>query len=209
VKDDHSPQGRSLLWLSDTKAVMNPFAADHLLRFYEVEESPQDGLSARLHFTAKAGVSMFPDAPEHAQANLNLNQIAVRPDRQFIVVASIKASRLVIFDADGNEIAVAQGPDVETWILPTGERYDRLTEMAYRDVAASQEHIYGLFVGYPEGGNDPATSIHVYSWEGDLVDVIRLEEGVFFVDVEPVSGRLYGTTLDPYPVILEYDLGEF
>jgi len=120
-------------------------------------------------------------------------------------VAFFNGSRVEIFDPDGERVAVGRGPEVETWILQDGEIDERRTEMAYRDVAASQEHVYGLFVGYPDGGEDPATVIHVYSWEGELVDVIRLEEGIYFMDVEPVSGRLFGTTLDPYPQILEYD----
>ena len=187
-------------WLGGGRVVMNGTSADHLLRFYTVDESGD-----ALRFERKVGSSVFPSVPPRAQRLLNYNKLAVRPDRKVLVVAFTFANRLYFFDSDGNLLRTIAGPvEVLTRHFEDG-RLDIAggAQVAYLDVDATTDHVYALF-GDGDVQLGEGTTIHVFTWNGDLVEIYRLGRPINFLTVAEDSRSIFGVTNEPFPQIVEF-----
>lgn len=134
--------------------------------------------------------------------------MAVRPDRHRIVAAHVRASRVEIYDDRGELLTrVASPREVEVGFGPNGS-LRRDLPYAYQDVAASNNYIYGLFSGM--GGDAPyyAETVHVFSWDGHLAEILHLERPVTRLTVTPDDQRIIGVTDKPFPQLVLFELGD-
>ena len=80
------------------------------------------------------------------------------------------------------------------------------TRFGYLDLATTDSRIYALFSGRTraEGRANYGNTVHVFDWDGRLVDVLRLDEFVIALAVDPAGEALYGIRHDPFPAVLEF-----
>lgn len=130
-----------------------------------------------------------------------------RPDRTRWAVVSRFADRLDIYDEDGRLLAVGDRPyDFGPQDLKTED--PAAVRFGYIDVATTRSRVYGLFSGRTraQGGAHLGGLIHVFDWEGRLLDVWELDQRLIALAVTPDGTRLYGVRHDPLPAVLEYAL---
>jgi hypothetical protein len=202
VQDDTGSSNTSF-WLDDARLVVNGPFPDHILRFYRLSD---DGQALELDHTA--GVGVYPDEPLRVRGRVNFNAIAVRPDGRHIAVAYLNANRIQVFDNKGELLQQMSGPeDVEMSYSVDGFNITFEGQNAYTQVAATQAHIYALFSGRPDMQGTHSDSVHVFTWDGRLVEVLNLEQGIYFMTVSLDGSKLFGVCFEPeYPTILQYGL---
>lgn len=193
----------SVLWLDEHRAIgSGVIRAPHVLRLYTVDRS-----SARLRLERDIGSSMFPGSPDADQGRLNRNLIGVRPDGTRVAVAYVNASRVEVYESNGDLLTRVATPE-EIRVAVSRGRRARGTAYAYQDLAVSQDHIYGLFSGLD--GDQPyyVDKVQVFSWDGDLEEILALEQPVAFIAASSDDRQLIGVRNDPYPHLLVYDLSK-
>lgn len=161
-----------------------------------------------------------PFGREHPDVRMILNRttLAASPSRQRLAAAFFYANRIEIYDRHGRRTAVSAGPRDLTptyrvvpdprqklmrWV-PTDE-----TRYGYVDVEATESRVYALFAGRRSGDirNLDAfdgTEVHVFDWNGRLVEVMPLDAPVTHIAVDAASHTLYGLRRVPYPIVLQF-----
>ena len=206
------PKGLSQPIRIGYRIVANGLFAGELLRIYDMHDEAAVLVTAR-------GATPFPAIKPDLAIHLNRTQLAVRPRGDRLVLAFRYLSRLHVFDAQGDlERGLAGPEEVE---LRYGVTYDSRegidrfvrtddTRLAYLDVAASDDLIFGLFSGRRRGDSPDTAShgneIHLFRWDGRFVGVWRLEEDVYRIDVDPTTGMLLGIRELPFPAVVEFSL---
>lgn len=187
-------------WLSETEVVMNGVFDGHLLRFYEANQSDHS-----LQLKSRKGSNLFPDAPASTRQFLNRNTLAVSPDREHIAVVFVKADLLYFFDPTGELVRMVRGP-MDIAGGATAEDMTQMTQppIAYQDATASQEHVFALYSGHSGDQQGNGDTIHVFSWDGELVAAYELERTIHFLTVDPEGRFVYGIAIEPFPQIVEY-----
>ncbi|HEX2081300.1 MAG TPA: BF3164 family lipoprotein [Longimicrobium sp.] len=143
--------------------------------------------------------------------------LAADPARRRLVVAYQFRNQLDFFDRHGRKVGSVAGPRDFTPVyrvvpdprekmnrfVPTGS-----TQYAYLDVAASERRVYALFSGKARGDGSEdvsqATEVHVFDWDGRLLDVLTLAQPVFRIALDPATGVLYGLRSEPFPGVVEF-----
>jgi hypothetical protein len=127
------------------------------------------------------------------------------PDRTRWVVVSRFADRLEIYDGHGTLEAMGDrpydfGPQDLVKEDPMAVRF------GYIDVATTDTRIYALFSGRTrgEGQANFGDRIHVFDWDGRLVDVWALDSRLIAVAVTPGGEELYGVRHEPLPAVVRY-----
>jgi len=76
----------------------------------------------------------------------------------------------------------------------------------YLGLAATDSRIFGLFSGRTLGGFGPASGtgrfIHVFDWEGALLEVLELDEAVAGIAVARDGNALHATRWEPVPAVV-------
>lgn len=130
-----------------------------------------------------------------------------RPDRTRWVVVSRFADRMEIYDADGALTALGERPygfDPQDMV----DEDPAAVRFGYIDVATTQSRIYALFSGRKRGEGEAnfGDRIHVFDWDGHLVDVWQLDSRLIAVAVTPDGRELYGVRHVPVPAVVHYPL---
>lgn len=143
--------------------------------------------------------------------------IAVHPRRSVFVLASRYGGKLEIYHQDGTferRLSVPMPFEPDYSAAPDGLNMVRGANFrhGYIGVDATENHIYALFSGrsseaYPDNANF-AEYVHIFTWNGDLLRVLRLDADASSLAVEETERRLYVTTIEPYPRLIAYDLDE-
>lgn len=142
--------------------------------------------------------------------------LALRPEGQRLVVASLYAGRIELYGIDGSLHHLAETPERFTprYKVAAGERGPAFVPTGelrhgYIDVAATDSLIYGLFsgrelaeTGRPEFG----TELHVFDWNGQLVRTVSLAGEHPAIALGPRGRRLYAPVWDPTPGVVVYEL---
>ncbi len=129
------------------------------------------------------------------------------PDRTRWAVVSRFADRLEIYDADGRLTALGDRP-YDFGPQDLKEEDEMAVRFGYIDVATTATRIYALFSGRTrgEGKANFGDRIHVFDWNGRLVDVWQLDARLISVAVTPDGSQLYGVRHDPLPAVVHYTL---
>jgi hypothetical protein len=135
------------------------------------------------------------------------SRLKPNPNRTRWAVASRFADRLEIYDADGVLSAMGDRPygfDPED--LKTDD--EGAVRFGYLDLATTESRIYALFSGRTraEGSAAYGGLIHVFDWEGRLVDIWELDARLIALAVTPDGHRLYGIRHHPIPAVVTYAL---
>lgn len=130
-----------------------------------------------------------------------------RPDRERWAVVSRFADRVEIYDADGALTALGDrlyrfDPQDLVQEDPEAVRF------GYIDVATTESRIYALFSGRTRGEGEAnyGDRIHVFDWDGHLLDVWQLDSRLISLAVTPDSEELYGVRHAPMPAVVHYSL---
>ena len=162
--------------------------------------------------TPMDGMNVPPEVRQQAyQSKLKPN-----PSRTRWVVATRFADRVEIYDGAGGLMTEGSRPygfeplyeakrSARTVAMASGDE----TRFGYLDLATTDSRIYALFSGRTraEGRANYGNTVHVFDWDGRLVDVLRLDEFVIALAVDPAGESLYGIRHDPFPAVLEFALG--
>ncbi len=83
------------------------------------------------------------------------------------------------------------------------------TIRCYIAATASQLNIIGLFSGksrHEIGYTIEADELHVFNWDGQLVEIDRLDSFVSKIEVSPDGNVIYASLVGSDPGIVEYKL---
>lgn len=198
-------------WIGDT-LVTNGMFAGEMLRFYV----PSD---AEMDLVRSAGASPFSELQPDIAMHLNRSSMVVQPAGGRIAVAFLYISRLHLYDRHGRQTLAVAGPQEITPAYRTAydnregiTRFLRTdeTRFAYIDVTATDEAIYALYSGRARGEADgqeyAGNTIHVFDWDGRLVEVVQLPEDARRIMVDPSGERLYAARDLPWPGVIELNL---
>lgn len=166
-------------------------------------------------------VGSFPEAGRDYPAVLRqqafLSRLAARPDGRAFAVAARYAGRIDLIDDRGVSRGQVTAPypfDPDFTVTRRGDfpvaSFPPESVTGYIDAAASERFVFGLFSGRTEkafpGRDNYARDIHVFDWDGVLVEVLRTDRDVFAIEVDAVRGRLLAIVHDPVPAIVAYPL---
>jgi hypothetical protein len=143
--------------------------------------------------------------------------MAVRPDGRRIVIATQYADQLEFYGPDGGRIKTVRGPfgfdprftvvDIQGFKTMSS---DESMRHGYVDVTATQDRVYALFSGRTReafgGGASFGRYVHVYDWDGKLLQVLTLDRDLISITLSADERRVFGAAHDPEPVIMTYDL---
>jgi hypothetical protein len=80
----------------------------------------------------------------------------------------------------------------------------------YIDVATTDRHIFALYAGRPwremQSTEYAAEWVHVYDWNGRLLEFLHLSSPVVGLAVDGDEERLFAYRLDPAPALLSFPL---
>lgn len=140
------------------------------------------------------------------------------PERPLLALATRHADRLEFYDPDGGLQRIARGPlgfepvyQVQARggvpFMATGDDL----RFGYVDLVAAGDRLYALFSGRTRaerpGRANFGEQVHVFDWEGRLVQVVELDEPALSLAVEEDGRTLYAVRHDPEPAIVRYRLG--
>lgn len=152
-----------------------------------------------------------PVSPEEVRRQVWLrasqSRLKPRPDRSRWAVVSRFADRLEIYHARGSLLAVGDRPfDFDPQDLTRED--PGAVRFGYIDVATTDSRIYALFSGRTraEGQANYGGRIHVFDWDGRLLDVWELDTRLIALAVTPDDGHLYGVSHHPVPAVRSYTL---
>lgn len=144
--------------------------------------------------------------------------MAPHPDRSRFVLVNRHASTIEIYRSDGSLLALASGTDRFLPVFETGRLRDGSPALAtgddlrfgYVDVATTEYNIYALFSGRTRG-DFPGSAyfgreLHVYDWDGDLVERFAVDRDLIAVAVDQTSQMLYGIQHHPQPAVVKLAL---
>ena len=133
------------------------------------------------------------------------SRLKARPDGRRLAVAARFADRVEIYDGEGRLTAVGDRtfgfePDDLRTEDPGAVRF------GYLDLAVTDSRIYALFSGRTRDEGDAflGDRIHVFDWDGRLVDVWALDARLMAIAITPDGTRLYGARHDPEPAVVLY-----
>jgi hypothetical protein len=137
------------------------------------------------------------------------------PERPLLALATRHADRLEFYDLRGDFRRIARGPvgfepvyQVQSRggvpFMATGDDL----RFGYVDLVAAGDRLYALFSGHTRaerpGRANFGQQVHVFDWEGRLVQVMELDEPVLSLAVEEEERTLYTVRHDPQPAIVRY-----
>lgn len=187
------------------------------LGFFDDGRIAEFGADGRLRRT----VGILPPGeeriPPHVRQHAYTGSLVTNVARGLVAVGTRHADQVEIYRTDGHLLRSARGPfgfaprfDVAQ--RPGGPALgtDDGLRFGYVDLAASEARIYALFSGRTReghGGNAVfGRYVHVYDWDGKLVDVLELDSDLLAISVDPHDQVLYGVRHDPTPAVLAYPL---
>lgn len=152
------------------------------------------------------------EVPPEIRMQAYQSKLEADPSRTRWAVATRYADRLEIYDRDGTP--VAQGTRPYGFEPVYQARRDGMasgadTRFGYLDLTTTDARIYALFSGRTraEGRANYGRTVHVFDWNGALLDVLELDTDVIAVAVDPAARLLYGLRHDPSPAVLVFELG--
>jgi hypothetical protein len=143
--------------------------------------------------------------------------IAVSPDGSRAVQAYMYSCRLEVYDARLNhERSVAAPFDVRLSYHVRDNAATGLalfkhlpdTKLCYIDVEATGNGFIGLFAGRDVGDmpRHEADQLHVYSWDGRLIQLVRTEEPLQSIAAVPNGSAIWAFVPGANPRFAKYDL---
>lgn len=149
------------------------------------------------------------------------SQLALDSERERIVLAWWRGGGFEVFRSDGQRLLAFDGPFPFTpdYTVDEGARGPIMragweNRYGYLDVGATDSSIVALFSGRSEAHfrSDAwiGEYIHVFTWQGELTEVYRLDRAVHNIALSPRADVLYAAVgVDPEsggPAVIEFDL---
>jgi hypothetical protein len=157
------------------------------------------------------------EAPAEVRQHAYRGTLKTDPTGTRVVLANRHAGFLEVFTAEGQPVSRIEGPyDFEPPIrIKAGESGPSFASgedlrFGYMDVAPTEDRIYALFSGRTRAGHpDAATygrTVHVFDWDGQLLEALTLDADVMAIAVDEERGRLLAVRHLPTPALLSYPL---
>lgn len=197
------------LWISDSVFVTPNFSPRGRLLFFD----------RRGHLLRAGGVLPTDSrgTPESVLQQAWVGRLALRPDRQRMVLVTQYADQVELYRADGSPLRQVRGPfrfdprftvaDLQGFKTMSS---DESMRHGYVDVTVTDDRIYALFSGRTREafGGDASFGryVHVFDWDGQLVKVLKLDRDLISVALSADRRRLYGASHNPEPAIMSFDL---
>ncbi len=180
-------------------------------------------VTARFRLFAKSGhlVDEFGPSPNPERgepvaiaAMAQEETFAIHPDRRYVAAGGMMNGFIRLYDLERPEwskIAETPFPFQPTYRAGSRGSLPSLqpqanTRYGYLGLAATRDRIYALFSGRTLGGFGQASGtgrfIHVFDWEGRLIEVLTLPEAVAAITVAREGTSLYATRWEPYPAVV-------
>jgi hypothetical protein len=181
-------------WL-DAKRVLAP-------GFYQdARVAVLDGSGRRVGGIGRSPLTESTPYPQVSQARLALD-----PDGHLAVLADRHLASIELIDLDRATSRTVNGPVA----LPHASAPPGVDDVAYVDVTATSQSIFGLFSGRSFSGSKLRASfgdcVHVFGWDGAFQGAFRLDGDVIAIAVTQDGSALYALRHDPRPALVRFDL---
>ncbi|WP_303318478.1 BF3164 family lipoprotein [Flavivirga abyssicola] len=196
-------------WLSNNVIVgLNFSEEEKRLTFYDINKKTE------IH-SGSIPPKLSQEIPTSIHKQSLMGTLKIKPDRSKIVIGSLYSDLIEIFDESGNDIIKTK---TELDFLPKYELSDNNghivmgqggdTRFGYIDVSVTNENIYALFSGNTRNDSSFAYGklIHVFNWEGELIDVMELENDSISIEINSDNSELYVIEFTTIPKISKYTL---
>lgn len=155
------------------------------------------------------------DIPIHVRQHAYTGSLAKSESRGLVALATRHADLIEIYRTDGTLVKRVSGPfkfQPRFGVTVRGAGPSMSTgddlRFGYVDVTATDDRIFALFSGRTrEGyGGDAVVGrhVHVFDWDGKLVDVLELDSDLISLTAGPEGDVLFGIRHDPAPAVLAY-----
>ncbi len=174
-----------------------------------------DALAVRFQDPTQAGVPIgsaprnLADRREFIRVFNSMAYATVDEERDLLIVAYFTLGEIVFARLSTGETIRTTKPG--SWprpmVVPESGTWRESPDnfVGYRDVMKSAEGVWGFFSGNtwnkshgPYGSRD----VHVYGWDGELKQILRLSERIDGLAV--LNGYLYGSVNDPIPAVVRW-----
>jgi len=130
---------------------------------------------------------------------------AIKPDGSKIALAMAHMGQLNVMDTRTGELKgyrVKGTPDFDYFEGP----FNTLTSF-HQDISVCNDYIYVSYCNQLAGDGSRRLTcqyVHIFTWDGDFVRCLYLDEPFLRMTVDPVTHKLY--TYDTYDRVTQYDL---
>jgi hypothetical protein len=155
--------------------------------------------------------------PASVRAQAYRGAFTLRGDGSRIALALRHGGEAKIFDSLGRLLRVVETPftfppnfGVKDTRAGPWLRLGADTRMGYLALASSADYVFALFSGRTIGGFPQreyyGDYVHVFTWDGKLHAVLRLQVEALYIAVDEGGTALYASSHDPQPAVYEYPL---
>lgn len=157
------------------------------------------------------------DTPSAVGALAHAEILARHPHGGTVAAAGVRTGSLLLFSgefaaADTAEVPFPTVPEIEV-TRPRDEGlpgYRMHSPYGYLDLAATPRHLFALYSGrrLRDHGEEASagSELHVYTWTGELVAILRMDTALRAVAVDPADGIAYGTRWEEDPAVVSFEL---
>ncbi len=198
------PKGLTLQYqkLSDTKFIASGFLGDIMLGVYDQQGAFINGFGVLKGDTLE---------PVTVRQHLYRKKVVTNPVENKIAIAYHYTDLIEIYDYDERLIRSVFGPIQEPPIYDIeNERFTKNddTRINYISLKSDGKYIYALYSNrlMSEPANNSADLLHVFDWEGNVIRIVRFNERLFDITIDPERQILYGITFEPEIGIYQYQL---
>lgn len=157
------------------------------------------------------------DVPPAVHQHAFQSKMKPNPSRTRLAVVTRHADILEIYTPSGQRVAQNARPFGFDPVYEVGERAGKPVmatgedlRFGYVDVTTTDDRIYALFSGRTRAAHPGAANygeyVHVYDWQGRLLDVHQLDAPAIALAVDEADRTLYSIRHDPFPAIVAYTL---
>lgn len=143
---------------------------------------------------------------------VNRASMTAHPGGERLAVAFYSKNRLDLYDTEGRLLGSSAGPaETTTSFYVEDDRFfwtPGENQLAYTDVAATEDEIFLLFCGCTLGEESPTdrTRIHVFDWHGRFLRELVVPVPAMRIAVDGEGRNLFTAAEDPWPVIHQWEI---
>lgn len=136
--------------------------------------------------------------------------LGVHPHGHSVAIGARYAGRIDLYRIDSGSHVMADAPEAFDPAGGAGFRQGGATRFGYISVAVTPQKVFGLFSGRRRaetpGRANYGQSLHVFDWNGRLLDTYSLDRDVFSITADPEREVVYAIVEDPEPAIVAFSL---
>ena len=204
------------LFADDSTLIVQSNSDSSAVAVYDLTSGDVQLIGKGMQFSPPSGLQMSPTASRQLNSEVRM---CAGPRGRYARFHRL-SGRFELLDSNG----VVRAAKVPYAFEPTFENSpdhgltvyigNRDQRASYGECVATERYVFALFAGRRWGSLSReeqnefrnASFLHVFSWDGDYLAAAKFEEPIVGMDIDTLTGQLYGVRFRPEPSLVLFDL---